>query len=142
MRDGTTVVIDYKTGSTPSVRQAHVLLSPQLALEAALLRRGAFKEIGQSDAQDLLYVRLQGGGRLKPESILSTDRGASVKTAVELGEESWTRLGELLTEYNREEQGYRSRALPFRESDLTGDYDHLARVLEWSAGGADEGGDV
>lgn len=142
MRDGTTMVIDYKTGSTPSVRQAHVLLSPQLALEAALLRRGAFKEIGQSDAQDLLYVRLQGGGRLKPESILSTDRGASVKTAVELGEESWTRLGELLTEYNREEQGYRSRALPFRESDLTGDYDHLARVLEWSAGGADEGGDA
>ena len=142
LRDGSTVVIDYKTGSTPSVRQAHVLLSPQLALEAALLRRGAFKEIGQSDAQDLIYVRLQGGGRVKPESILSTDRGASVKTAVELGEEAWTRLGELLAEYNREEQGYRSRALPFRESDLTGDYDHLARVLEWSAGGAEEGGDA
>ncbi|WP_439273007.1 double-strand break repair protein AddB [Pseudochrobactrum sp. HB0163] len=146
MRDGSTVVIDYKTGSTPSVRQAHVLLSPQLALEAALLRRGAFREIGQSDAQDLLYVRLKANGQVKPESILSSDRGNSVKTAVELGEESWARLGELLAEYNHEEQGYLSRALPFRESDLTGDYDHLARVLEWSAGGADangsEGGDI
>ncbi|WOC16037.1 double-strand break repair protein AddB [Pseudochrobactrum sp. MP213Fo] len=142
LRDGTTVVIDYKTGSTPSVRQAHVLLSPQLALEAALLRRGAFKDIGTSDAEDLLYVRLQGGGRVKPESILISDRGASIKTAVQLGEEAWMRLGELLAEYNREEQGYRSRALPFRESDLTGDYDHLARVLEWSAGGSDADGSV
>ena len=41
-RDGTVDIIDYKTGSTPSKRQAHVLLSPQLALEAALLARGAF----------------------------------------------------------------------------------------------------
>ena len=31
--------------------------------------------------------------------------------------------------------GYLSRALPFREGEIDGDYDHLARVLEWSAGG-------
>ncbi len=29
MRDGTAEIIDYKTGSTPSPKQAHVLLSPQ-----------------------------------------------------------------------------------------------------------------
>jgi ATP-dependent helicase/nuclease subunit B len=38
-------------------------------------------------------------------------------------------------------RGYKSRALPFREGDVDGDYiDHLARVLEWSAGGDDGGG--
>ncbi len=142
-RDGTVDIIDYKTGSTPSKRQAHVLLSPQLALEAALLARGAFHEVGNRAAADLLYVRLRPSGRVDPESILKvgTSMNASEKTAPELGELSWARLTELLTAYRDPQKGYLSRALPFKESDLTGDYDHLARVLEWSAGGADDGGE-
>lgn len=140
--DGTADIIDYKTGSTPSRRQAHVLLSPQLALEAALLSRGAFKELGSVEAADLLYVRLRADGRVEPESILKiSGQAASEKTAPQIGEEAWRRLGELLTEYQNPAKGYLSRAVPFKESDLTGDYDHLARVLEWSAGGADAGGD-
>src|SRR5690606_30236397 len=39
-------IIDFKTGSTPSKGQAHTLLAPQLALEGALLMRGAFAEAG------------------------------------------------------------------------------------------------
>lgn len=142
-RDGTVDIIDYKTGSTPSKRQAHVLLSPQLALEAALLARGAFHEVGSRAAADLLYVRLRPNGRVDPESILKigTSANASEKSAPELGELSWIRLTELLTAYRDPQKGYLSRALPFKESDLTGDYDHLARVLEWSAGGIDDGGD-
>ncbi len=140
MRDGSAEIVDYKTGSTPSPRQAHVLLSPQLALEAALLARGAFGELGAVPASDLLYVRLKAGGRVEPESILSVGRPPSEKSAPALGEEAWRRLAELLADYKRPEKGYLSRALPFRESDLTGDYDHLARVLEWSAGG-DSGGE-
>lgn len=58
-----------------------------------------------------------------------------MKTAVELGEESWRRFVELLDWFADERNGYRSRVLPFREGDIEGDYDHLARVLEWSAGG-------
>ncbi|PWL19526.1 double-strand break repair protein AddB [Falsochrobactrum shanghaiense] len=140
MRDGSAEVIDYKTGSTPSPRQAHVLLSPQLALEAALLVRGAFRELGPVRASDLTYVRLRAGGEVKPESILRVGRPPSEKTAPALGEEAWQRLAQLLAEYQKPDKGYLSRALPFRETDLTGDYDHLARVLEWSAGG-DAGGE-
>ncbi|CAN7225531.1 double-strand break repair protein AddB [Phyllobacterium sp. LjRoot231] len=141
-RDGTVEIIDFKTGSTPSKRQAHVLLSPQLALEAALLARGAFHQVGKRDAADLLYVRLRPNGKVDPESILKigTAVNGSEKSAPELGELSWRRLTELLTAYRDPQKGYLSRALPFKESDLTGDYDHLARVLEWSAGGADDGG--
>lgn len=143
MTGNTAEIIDYKTGSTPSRKQAHVLLSPQLALEAALLMRGAFTETGEIPASDLLYVRLRGGGAVVPESILKLGgRAASEKTAPQMGEEAWRRLGELLTEYGHVEKGYLSRALPFRETDLTGDYDHLARVLEWSAGGADGSGET
>jgi ATP-dependent helicase/nuclease subunit B len=142
-REGSAEIIDYKTGSTPSKRQAHVLLSPQLALEAALLARGAFHEVGARDAADLLYVRLRPNGKVDPESILKIGSGSngSEKSAPELGELSWRRLTELLTAYRDPHKGYLSRALPFKESDLTGDYDHLARVLEWSAGGTDDSGD-
>ncbi|PRD44338.1 double-strand break repair protein AddB [Phyllobacterium phragmitis] len=141
MRNHTAEIIDYKTGSTPSRRQAHVLLSPQLALEAALLARGAFRETGEVPASDLLYVRLRGNGAVEPESILTLGgKAKSEKTAPEIGEEAWRRLSELLGEYAEPEKGYLSRALPFRETDLTGDYDHLARVLEWSAGGGNDNG--
>ena len=141
LRDGSAAIIDYKTGSSPSKRQAHVLLSPQLALEAALLARGAFGGIAPTNASELLYVRLKARGKVEQESILKAGTGpnASEKSAPQLAEEAWRRLGELIAHYQDPATGYLSRALPFRETDLTGDYDHLARVLEWSAGGEDSG---
>ncbi len=42
MRDGSVEIIDYKTGTNPSVKQARTLLSPQLALEGAMARLGGF----------------------------------------------------------------------------------------------------
>lgn len=136
--DGTAEVLDYKTGSSPSKGQAHVLLAPQLALEGALLKRGAFLALGMRQPSDLLFVRMKASGEIVPESILS-HAGKSV-TAAELAEDAWRRLGELLDHYHDPSVGYLSRALPFREGDLDGDYDHLARVLEWSAGaGTDDG---
>src|SRR5690606_3954455 len=88
MRDGTAEVIDYKTGSTPSPRQAHVLLSPQLALEAALLARGDFEELGPVNASDLTYIRLRAGGEVKSETILKVGRLPSEKSAPDIAEEA------------------------------------------------------
>jgi len=130
-------VLDFKTGSTPSKAQAHTLLAPQLALEAALLMRGAFEGVSPRMPADLAYVRLKPNGRVEQESILEYKR--QPKSAPQLADEAWQRLEMLLAHYRDPETGYRSRALPFREADFSGDYDHLARVLEWSAGGDDEG---
>ncbi|RUU06779.1 double-strand break repair protein AddB, partial [Mesorhizobium sp. USDA-HM6] len=129
-------ILDYKTGSSPSKAQAHTLLSPQLALEGALLRRGAFKELGICEPSQLAFVRLKPNGEVFEESILEYNR--KPKTANELAEEAWARLERLLFHYADPTTGYLSRALPFREGEADGDYDHLARVLEWSAGGASE----
>ncbi|WP_159589963.1 double-strand break repair protein AddB [Chelativorans xinjiangense] len=126
-------IIDYKTGSNPSKVQAHRLLAPQLALEAALLSRGAFAGLGNPAADELCYVRLKANGAVEPESILKIRD--SEKTGPALAEEAWQRLERLLAYYDSPEAGYLSRALPFKEGDMEGDYDHLARVLEWSAGG-------
>ncbi|MDQ6434209.1 double-strand break repair protein AddB [Mesorhizobium sp. LHD-90] len=128
-------ILDYKTGSSPSKIQAHRLIAPQLALEAALLRRGAFADIGRREPADLAYIRLKPNGEVVPESVLEI-RG-SVRSAADLAEDSWARLERLLDHYALPSAGYLSRALPFREGDMEGDYDHLARVLEWSAGGED-----
>src|SRR5690606_36967257 len=136
--NGKADILDYKTGSSPSKAQAHSLLSPQLALEAALLERGAFAPIA-AEAGGLAYVRLRANGEVKEESILAHNR--QERTAGELASDAWARLEKLLAFYDDPASGYLSRALPFREGDTSGDYDHLARVLEWSAGGDEaEGG--
>lgn len=126
-------ILDYKTGSSPSKGQAHTLLAPQLALEGALLKRGAFRQLGALQPANLAFVRLKANGEVFEESILEHNR--QPKSAEALSEEAWRRLEELLVHYNDPATGYLSRALPFREGDTDGDYDHLARVLEWSAGG-------
>jgi ATP-dependent helicase/nuclease subunit B len=129
-------ILDYKTGSSPSKAQAHTLLSPQLALEGALLRRGAFRELGIREPSQLAFVRLKPNGEVFEESILEYNR--KPRTANDLSEEAWARLERLLFHYADPTTGYLSRALPFREGEAGGDYDLLARVLEWSAGGASE----
>ncbi|WP_421915016.1 double-strand break repair protein AddB [Mesorhizobium sp.] len=135
-------ILDYKTGSSPSKAQAHTLLAPQLALEGALLRRGAFKGLGAREPSELAFVRLKPNGEVFEESILDYNR--KPRTAADLAEDAWARLEQLLIHYRDPETGYLSRALPFREGETDGDYDHLARVLEWSAGGdaGDEGGEA
>lgn len=133
-------ILDYKTGMSPSKGQAHTLLAPQLALEGALLQRGAFAAIGAKTPSKLAHVRLRANGEVEEESILEFKR--QIRTAGDLAEEAWQRLERLLDHYNLASTGYLSRALPFREGETDGDYDHLARVLEWSAGGDDgEGGE-
>ncbi|MER8436521.1 double-strand break repair protein AddB [Mesorhizobium sp. M1393] len=135
-------ILDYKTGSSPSKAQAHTLLSPQLALEGALLRRGAFKGLGAREPSQLAFIRLKPNGEVFEESILEYNR--KPRTAADLAEEAWARLEKLLIHYADPATFYLSRALPFREGETDGDYDHLARVLEWSAGGDadDEGGEA
>jgi ATP-dependent helicase/nuclease subunit B len=130
-------ILDFKTGLSPSKRQAHTLVAPQLPLEAAMLRRGAFAGVDVREVADLAYVRLKTDGSVAHESILSI-KGSS-RSADDLAEEGWARLERLLDHYRVPTHGYRSRTLPYRE-DLEGPYDHLARVLEWSAGGDDETG--
>ena len=42
--DGSYAILDYKTGAPPTGKQVRMGLSPQLTLEAAILREGGFDE--------------------------------------------------------------------------------------------------
>ncbi|WP_238123719.1 MULTISPECIES: double-strand break repair protein AddB [unclassified Xanthobacter] len=131
-RDNTLAVLDYKTGSAPTARQV-ASLSPQLALEAAMATRGAFKNVPALPVSELTYVELKGGatgGEEKP--ITYKDR-----TVADVAETALSGLMSLLAAFEDEAQGYRSLAAPQWQGGF-GDYDHLARVREWALGGEDE----
>ena len=126
--DGTLDIIDYKTGTTPSAAQARALIDPQLALEAALAGQGAFKGVPPSRVNDLAYYRLKSKGELDLESLVHAKNGVP---ADDLAEKSWRELTRLIGKFALPQAAYASHALPPKRD---GDYDHLARVLEWSAG--------
>jgi len=131
--DNLAEILDFKTGSTPNLKQARTLAAPQLALEGALLRRGGFAECMDCRLADFVYVRLGAHGEVKWERILSQGEGS----AADLAEEAWARLDALVRLYAQEDHGFLSHALP-RLGNYEGDYDHLARLSEWSAGGEHE----
>jgi ATP-dependent helicase/nuclease subunit B len=142
--DGSADLLDYKTGSTPSMKVARALLDPQLALEAAAIRRGAFRRAGIREPANLLYVRLKPGERFKDEQVNNEHAkspNATPKSAVELAEEALTELEKLLTGLIEGRYGFASRLIPEQERDYGGEYDHLARVAEWSSAESDGEGE-
>ena len=68
--DQSFAILDYKTGQPPTGKQVRMGLSPQLTLEAAILREGGFAGIpAGSSVSELGYVRLSGNnppGEQKP----------------------------------------------------------------------------
>jgi len=140
--DGRAVLIDYKTGSSPSINEARALLDPQLALEAAALKAGAFKHAGQRHPQSLVYVRLKPGERFKPEEVNNEHAKAranvETKSAEQLAEESLKELAGLLTALMNGKYGFASRVIVQKERDYGGEYDHLARVAEWATAEGEE----
>ena len=127
LKTGGGAIIDYKTGAPPSQKQVKTHLAPQLPLEGAMLANGGFKDIGTLTPSELLYVRVSGAAEPGKYCYVDAD-------AVALANEAAGRLARRIAEFDRAETGYESRVAPFR-SDIAGDYDHLARVREWSLSG-------
>src|SRR5262249_14814316 len=71
--DGRYAILDFKTGAVPSDKQVQAGFSPQLSLEAAILRYGGFPEISAgASIAELVYVALKGGeppGREQPIKV-------------------------------------------------------------------------
>jgi ATP-dependent helicase/nuclease subunit B len=128
LRAGGAAVIDYKTGQPPSDSQVGVF-APQLPLEGAILERGGFEGVAPLAAVQLVYIRYSGGETPGETHFVKGD-------AQQLVSATYANLVRLIGEFDREETAYVSRIAPFRV-DSAGDYDHLARVREWSLSGWD-----
>jgi ATP-dependent helicase/nuclease subunit B len=134
--DGRYVILDYKTGSARSEKQVRTGLAPQLTLEAAMLRHGGFKDIAaNASIAEIAYVLLKGGepaGRYEAMNFKDGTPDGHADRALQ-------KLTELVRHFDNDKVPYRSLVHPMW-STYYGDYDHLARVKEWSAGRDDEFG--
>jgi ATP-dependent helicase/nuclease subunit B len=130
LRAGGAAILDYKTGAPPSDKQVRELLTPQLPLEAAILESGGFENTPAMTASELVYIRFAGGA--KPGEVRVVDVDAEAITA-----EAIDKLVSRIAFFDEEDTPYLSRVKPYR-ADISGDYDHLARVREWSLAGWDE----
>jgi ATP-dependent helicase/nuclease subunit B len=124
---GGAAILDYKTGKPPRPPQIKAFLAPQLLLEAAMLEAGAFEAAGAQTANELLYVWFSGG----------REAGAIEPVDLSLVAETVARLKAFIAKFSDPNTPYRPRVAPYR-ADISGDYDHLARVREWSLSGWEE----
>ena len=134
--DGRLAILDYKTGRAASPKEVRAGLAPQLALEAAMARRGAFDPAfaGRS-VGELAFVRLTGGEPAGEHRPCSWDKEDLTIDAV--ADEVFQRFEALVAAFDDPDRGYVSMPRPqFRL--VYGVYDHLARVREWSETGGAE----
>jgi ATP-dependent helicase/nuclease subunit B len=139
MTDGSFAVLDYKTGRPPTPNQVESGLAPQLTLQATILRHGRFEGVQPSSSvSELLYLRLSGGdpsGEEQPRSFKSMSLDQAADRAL-------ARLRELAEKFAIEETPYTSFWRPMWVGRTYGDFDHLARVREWSAVGGEVDPDI
>ncbi|SKA03410.1 double-strand break repair protein AddB [Consotaella salsifontis] len=142
LKDGSLELIDFKTGTEPSAKQARTLLAPQLPLEGAMVKRGGFKGLEEGRrVADLLYVRLRERDFYDERLSFEDKKAGVVTTADDLSEAALEKLKGLHAAYRDEKRPYLARQRPFRAGDFSADYDHLSRAREWAAGddGAGDG---
>jgi ATP-dependent helicase/nuclease subunit B len=134
--DGSFAILDYKTGQPPTGKQVRMGLSPQLTLEAAILREGGFANIDAgSSVGELAYVRLSGnnppGEHKTVELKIKNDTPQLPDDAADYAR---AQLEALIRRFENPDEPYRSLVLSMWTARY-GDYDNLARVKEWSAAG-------
>jgi ATP-dependent helicase/nuclease subunit B len=130
--DGRYAIVDYKTGQARTEKQVRTGLAPQLTLEAAILRRGGFKDVpAGASVDEILYVTLKGGEPAGEPHPIEFEEGTPDSQA----DRALARFTALVTRFIDEREPFRSLVHPMWRARY-GDYDHLARVKEWRA--ADE----
>ena len=125
-------VLDYKTGNSPTTKQARSL-SPQLALEGLIAQEGGFEGLPARPVGDLSFIRLREGDKFRVESIEVRKKTETVPVQ-EIIQSARESLEALVAAYQNSSQTYISRFAPFQEGEMGNDYDHLARTREWSFG--------
>jgi ATP-dependent helicase/nuclease subunit B len=138
MADATVEIYDFKSGTPQSNRTVFAGLTPQMTLEAAMVRAGGFdaalEEAGRSplaghEISELAWLAVGKAGRdeVYQTAVLENE------TPSALADRAQAMFTELIQAFDAEEHPYISRARPMMErSRYLGDYDHLARVREWS----------
>lgn len=127
---GGVAIVDYKTGSPPSKKQIEAGFAVQLPLTAVILARGGFDAAVPPQPAELIHIRVHGareGGEWRKVNI----------DLAELMADTAEGVARLLSAYDDPALPYLSRPR-VQFQGMAGDYDHLARVAEWSVAGGGE----
>lgn len=127
MPDGGLIIIDYKSGMPPTDSAVREGKAPQLPISAALALRGGFAGLpSPAVIEGIGYVPIGGRASVAQRLIKPSDLPLP-----DLIEAQWQRLMARLAGFAEGRLAYRARAL-VQPAD---DYDHLARIREWSQSG-------
>jgi len=129
-------ILDYKTGKAPSKKMVESGFSPQLTLTAGILAHGTFDGLPKLIPGELTYIEVTGRKPAGREEVR-----AAAHEGAEKAELALIGLYKLLNRYDKPGTPYLSRTAPQFVKAYAGDYDHLARVFEWSTSGDDEAGE-
>jgi ATP-dependent helicase/nuclease subunit B len=130
LKDGGLRIIDYKTGMPPTKKEVAAGFAPQLPLEAAIAQEGRFFNITANRVNYLDYWRL-GGGDPAGEEFSAGAFPADLAAQAKDGLEALVRL------FDDEKTPYEARPRP-EAAPKYSDYEHLARVKEWSSSEGEE----
>jgi ATP-dependent helicase/nuclease subunit B len=132
MRDGSLAIYDFKTGTPQSEKSVFAGLTPQMTLEAAMARAGAFAGIPAGRSVGALsWLAVGKVGRDEVEIPVAGRQGKLDND--QLADRAHAMLADLAAAFANADQPYLSRARPLMErARYIGDYDHLARVREWA----------
>ncbi len=127
LADGSLCIIDYKTGVVPTEAELLRGEAPQLPLEAAIALAGGFAGLPAGEVSRLSYWRVSGGR--EPGQIKDIKKPGS-----DLARQAQESLTELIAKFDDPATAYLAQPRPAIAPRFS-DYDHLARIKEWSAGG-------
>jgi ATP-dependent helicase/nuclease subunit B len=132
LSDGRLAIVDFKTGTVPRTAEVVAGFAPQLPLEAAIAAAGGFENVSPAPVGDLEFWRLSGG------RVVGAVSSVGGNNPVELAARARAGLAQLIETFDDPATPYESR--PRADwAPRYSDYEHLARVKEWSAPGADGG---
>lgn len=119
LKDNNINIIDYKTGNIPSKKQVFAGHALQLLLEGLIARKGTFENISSKTLKQLVYWQLGSKSlEIEPEE----------DDIIEKTEEY---LLSLVSAFDFVTTPYLSRPTP-KYIPKNKDYEHLARIKEWS----------
>jgi len=115
---GQALLYDYKTGTPPTAKQ-QLHYAKQLLLQAAMIERGAYAEVGALQVVAAAYLALSPGGEtvMAPLDKLPPDQ-------------VWAEFDALIGKWQDYRRGYSAHIAAAR-FDRASDYDHLSRHGEW-----------
>ncbi len=127
LKGNTYEIIDYKTGTPPSSTAVESGLSPQMTLEAVILREKGFKEFQETKNIELSYWHIN--GKRDGGEKVSIPSARSKKDPAELIDEAYEGVKEILNRFREEETPY--IASPRPDKVTYNDYALLSREKEW-----------